>query len=96
MQEKNAKVLAVRVVTLLYDLVTEKVSASTCSAFPFILLCVHFWSFDQSTFPNASVRHLGQNGRTNGWVAKMCIKKDVIRDMTAQLDPEGWWEGRRC
>ena len=77
-QEKNAKVLAVRVVTLLYDLVTEKVSACTCSAFPFILLCVHFWSFNQSTLPNASVQHLGQNGWTDGQIAKMCIKKDVI------------------
>lgn len=41
-QEKGTEVLAVRVVTLLYDLVTEKVSAqahpvSSC------LLCVCFW-----------------------------------------------------
>lgn len=42
-QEKSAKVLAVRVVTLLYDLVTEKVSeCHTCSAFP--LSCFVFVS----------------------------------------------------
>lgn len=42
-QEKSAKVLAVRVVTLLYDLVTEKVSAPP--GLPSPSLCwVHFWS----------------------------------------------------
>lgn len=32
MRAKGTEVLAVRVVTLLYDLITEKVSAWTCAA----------------------------------------------------------------
>lgn len=83
MQEKNAKVLAVRVVTLLYDLVTEKVSARTCSAFP--SFCFVFTSGHLNKVPSPmllSVQHLGQNGRmdgqTDGWIAKMSIKEDVI------------------
>lgn len=39
-QEKGTQVLAVRVVTLLYDLVTEKVSAWACPASPHFALCL--------------------------------------------------------
>lgn len=44
-QEKGTKVLAVRVVTLLYDLVTEKVSAQPAQPAPHFALCL-FWPFD--------------------------------------------------
>lgn len=65
-QEKNAKVLAVRVVTLLYDLVTEKVSARPCSAFAF--LCFVFASGHVTKVPPQILY-------PDGWTEETCIKR---------------------
>jgi hypothetical protein len=48
-QEKSTEVLAVRVITLLYDLITEKVSAWACPAF--LSLCICHWPFDAGPHP---------------------------------------------
>lgn len=93
-QEESAKVLAVRVVTLLYDLVTEKVSAHTCSVFPFVLSGVRFWPFVQSAPSNASVQ---LTGRTHGWMEG----GDMYQRGCPMRHDTGWnlragEEGRRC
>lgn len=82
-QEETAKVLAVRVVTLLYDLVTEKVGARTRSALPFALLCARLWWLDQSALPDAALQ-------PSGWTDEWMGSKDVYQRMSSETGHLSW------
>lgn len=73
-QEKSAKVLAVRVVTLLYDLVTEKVSerAPHLPCVPFVLLCL-FLPFDRRAPSDACIP-------LSGWADEWTDSGDLYQE----------------